>query len=140
VLIVEDDLDLARVLVGLFERRGIEVFHAGTGKAAIELSERVQPDLLVLDLVLPEGDGFSVVDWLRRNDKLRSVPLVVYTAKDLNAEEREKLKLGHTEFITKSRMTLPQFEERIFRLLDALTKERNGTPPAHESEAIFHGS
>jgi PAS domain S-box-containing protein len=138
VLIVEDDADLARVLVGLFERRGIQVFHAGSGKEAIELSDRVEPDLLVLDLGLPEGDGFSVVEGLRRNHKLRSVPLVIYTAReDLSTEEREKLRLGNTQFITKSRLSLPEFEQGICRLLDALCKERKG---GNGSDATIHGS
>lgn len=132
VLIVEDDLDLARVLVDMFERHGIEVFHAGTGRAAIEISQRVEPDLLVLDLVLPEGDGFSVVNWLRRNDKLRLVPLVVYSAHDLTAQEKESLRLGHTEFLTKSRIGPTEFEEKVIGVLDEMFRQRG--------EGINHGA
>lgn len=70
VLIVEDDLDLARVLIGMFERHSIETFHAQTGREAIHLSQRILPELLVLDLVLPEYNGFAVVDWLRQHNRL----------------------------------------------------------------------
>jgi hypothetical protein len=120
VLVVEDDLDLAGVLVAMFERHGIETFHARTGREALQLSQRTLPDLLVLDLMLPDGDGFSVVDWLRLHDQLRQVPLVVYTAKDLDDAERQRLKLGQTQFFTKGRITPEDFEQRVIEWLNRL--------------------
>lgn len=118
VLIVEDDLDLARVLIAIFERHGIDTFHAQTGPEAIQLSQRIIPDLLVLDLVLPECDGFAVVDWLRQHNRLCQVPLIVYTAQDLDNSERERLKLGQTLFLTKGRITPKEFEQRVIFLLN----------------------
>jgi hypothetical protein len=120
VLIVEDDLDLARVIQEVFQRHGNKVFHAQTGCEAIQSAERVFPDLIVLDLVLPEGDGFDVVASLRHNKALRSVPLVVYTAKDIDEAERERLKLGETVFLTKGRIPPEEFERRVIGLLDRL--------------------
>ena len=117
VLIVEDDLDLAQVMTAMFRKHAIETFHARTGKEAIELSQRITPDLVVLDLVLPEGDGFAVVEWLRRHDRLRSTPLVVYTAMDLDEQDREHLKLGETQFLVKSRVAPDEFEIRVLELL-----------------------
>lgn len=124
VLIVEDDLDLARVLIAMFERHGIETFHAQTGREAIQLSQRIIPDLLVLDLVLPECNGFAVVDWLRQHNRLCQVPLVVYTAQDLNNSERERLKLGQTLFLTKGRITPKEFEQRVIYLLNRIIRGR----------------
>ncbi len=118
VLLVEDDLDLARVLTAGFERRGLETFHAEDGERAAELSRRVLPDLVVLDLNLPGCDGFAVVDSLRSDDRLHAVPLVVYTAKDLDEGDRERLTLdGSTEFLTKGRVSPEEFEERVLALL-----------------------
>lgn len=117
VLFVEDDPALSRVVMTMFERHGIEVIHAQTGREAIEVSQDTHPDLLILDLGLPEGDGFDVVNWLRQQDRLCHVPLVVYTAKDLEASERERLKLGVTEFLTKCRVSPEEFEQRVIRLL-----------------------
>jgi len=71
-----------------------------------------------------DGDGFMVADWLRRQGQFRQVPLVVYSAKDLDAEERERLQLGHTEFFTKGRITPEEFEQRIVRWLDQLILAR----------------
>ena len=59
VLLVEDELDLSRVLIATFERHGIKIFPAATGRDAIELAGRLPLDLMVLDVNLPEVDGFS---------------------------------------------------------------------------------
>jgi hypothetical protein len=136
VLVVEDDLDLAEVLMAMFSRHKIETFHARTGREAIQLSQRIIPDLLVLDLGLPEyGEsddtdysgipecsGFTVVDWLRQHDRLCQVPLVVYTAHDLDSHDRERLKLGQTLFLTKGRITPQGFEQRVINLLNRMIR------------------
>jgi CheY-like chemotaxis protein len=120
VLIVEDDPDLAKVLCALFARHQIETFHVFTGWEAIQLSQRLLPDLLVLDLGLPEQDGFAVVDWLRHHNRLCQVPLVIYTAQDLNDHDRQRLKLGQTLFLTKGRITTQEFEQRVIHLLNRM--------------------
>ncbi|NET57110.1 MAG: response regulator [Symploca sp. SIO2E6] len=124
VLIIEDDTDLAKVLIAAFERYSLEIYYAQTGLEAIQLSQRLLPDLLVLDLVLPEYDGFAVVDWLRQHNRLYQVPLVVYTAQDLDDSQRERLKLGQTLFLTKSRITPEEFEQRVINLLNRIIRHR----------------
>ena len=136
VLIVEDDRDLAAILTAIFERHGIETFRAADGREAIELSQQVLPDLLVLDLGLPEADGFEVVDWLRRHERLSALPMVVYTARELDEADRERLRLGaSTEFLTKGRITPQDFEQRVMGLLGRLTRDRipekSDEPEAH---------
>ncbi|ARV59704.1 PAS domain S-box protein [Nostocales cyanobacterium HT-58-2] len=126
VLIVEDDLDLAQVLIAIFERYNIETYHARTGREALQLSQRLLPDLLVLDLGLPEVDGYAVVDWLRHHKRLCLVPMVVYCAKDLNHFDRERLKLGQTLFLTKSRVTPDEFEQRVMTLLNRIILAKKG--------------
>ncbi|MDZ8050945.1 MAG: PAS domain S-box protein [Aulosira sp. ZfuVER01] len=120
VLIVEDDLDLAQVLIALFNRHGITTFYAQTGREAIQISQNILPDLLVLDLGLPENDGFAVVDWLRQHQRLCQVPLIVYTARDLDESDRDRLKLGQTLFFTKGRITPQEFEQRVINLLNRM--------------------
>lgn len=124
ILIVEDDANLAQVLITLFERHEIETFHAQTGREAIQLSQQLKPDLLILDLVLPDGDGFAVVEWLSQHNCLHSVPLVVYSAQELDNSERNRLRLGQTEFLTKSRVTMQEFEQRVMELLQGITQNR----------------
>ena len=105
VLLVEDDADLAKVILATFERAGIQVHHASTQRKAMELCVSSPPDLLILDIALPDGDGFGLVDWLRQQQEMKQLPLVVYSAQDLNEGERNKLRLGPTEFLTKARVS-----------------------------------
>ena len=123
VLVVEDDLDLGRVLTTMFERHGIEAYHATSGREAIQMSQHVLPDLLLLDLVLPEGDGYAVVEWLRLHDCLHEVPLVVYSAEELTKADRDRLALGPTEFFTKGRITPEHFEQRVIALLNRIVTQ-----------------
>ncbi len=127
VVLVEDDLDLARVIITSFERYGIETVHAVNGSQAIRLAGEIVPDLLVLDLILPEVDGFGVVDWLKDHDVWSSVPLVVYSALETTPSQKERLRLGTTEFLTKSRISPDEFEQRVVSLLDRLTERREET-------------
>ena len=117
VLIIEDDFDLARVLIAALEEGGIRAEHAATGKEAIEaLAQRV-PSLVVLDVALPELDGFAVVDWMRERPPLAHVSLLVYSAREVTAAEQAQLTLGPTEFVTKSRVSIEEFEARVEHLL-----------------------
>ena len=122
VLIVEDDPDLAEILMAMFQRYGVQTYHAPTGKEAIHLSQTVMPHLLVLDLTLPEYDGFTVVDWLRQHNRLCHLPLVVYTARDIDRTDKERLKLGQTLFLTKGRIKPEEFEQRVIKLLNRLIR------------------
>ncbi len=116
VLLVEDDVDLARVIMATFERAGISVSYASTRQAAVQLCEAQRPSLLILDLALPDGDGFGLIDWLRQTQDLRRMPLVVYSASDVNEGERARLRLGPTEFLTKARVQ-PQEVEALVRMM-----------------------
>ena len=126
VLVVEDDLDLAQVLVAVFEGRGIRAMRAGTGSEAIERCEAEPPDLVVLDLMLPDGDGGQVVDWLRRNDRLREVPLVVYSARDVGEEEAARLGVGREDLLNKGRTAPEALAERVANVLEQVVREGGG--------------
>jgi PAS domain S-box-containing protein len=121
VLVIEDDFDLARVLIAALEEGGIHVEHAATGKDAIAALERHVPSLIVLDLVLPELDGFAVVNWMRDRAPLAHIPLLVYSAREVSTAEQQQLTLGPTEFVTKSRVSIEEFEARVAHLLFAVT-------------------
>ena len=118
VLVVEDDLDLARVMMTALQQHGIRTFHAVRGRDAIRLCRQHQPSLLVLDLALPDIDGFAVVTALRETAILAGTPLLVYSAMDVSADDQSRLRLGPTEFLTKSRCSLAEFEGHILQLLE----------------------
>ena len=110
----------------LFHEHGVTTHHVRTGAEAVEATQRTDFDLLVLDLGLPDTDGFAVVDWLRRHDVVRHVPILVYTARDLDDRDRERLGLGLTEVMTKGRVSLEQFEQRAVELLGRVVRGKRG--------------
>jgi DNA-binding response OmpR family regulator len=114
---VEGDNDLAKVMLATLERAGLDVCHAPTRRKALELCVTAPPHLIVLDPALPDGDGFSLVDWLRGQKDLSQIPLVVYSARDIEEDERIKLLLGPTEFLTKARVQPHEVETVILTML-----------------------
>lgn len=117
ILLIEDDRDQAEVLIEMFQQRHIETVHARSGREAIAMARAVRPDLMVLDVGLPEGDGFYVIRGLRQDAGLRTVPLVVYSGRNLNAAERHQLRLGPTEYLTKGEISPEEFERHVLNLL-----------------------
>ncbi|HTJ29852.1 MAG TPA: PAS domain S-box protein [Acidobacteriaceae bacterium] len=117
ILVVEDDIDLARVIGAVFAKDGIDIKLAHTRQAALEACMSFRPQLIVLDLSLPDGDGFNVVDWLRSHDDLAHLPLVVYSAREIAPAERSQLQLGPTHFLTKARVQPQQLEALVLTML-----------------------
>lgn len=113
VLLVEDDQDLASVVVESFGAADVQVEHACTRQQAILHCISKRPDLLILDLTLPDGDGFSFVEWLRQRPETRSLPLVVYSGRDVSDCEMSQLRLGPTEFLTKAKVQPQEVEELV---------------------------
>ncbi len=113
VLIVEDDPALLDVLERQLLQEGFRVRRAMTGEQAIAMIRVQAPDLLVLDVSLPRGDGFDVVEALRREPRLAELAVLVYTVSDLTSQERERLRLGPTRFLTKTRSTDDDFRAAV---------------------------
>ncbi len=91
VLIVEDDEDTRALLTKTMSANGFEVIEAENGRVALERLEAELPSLVLLDLMMPEMDGFQFAEELRKNDKWESIPIVVLTAKTLTEEDRLRL-------------------------------------------------
>ena len=93
VAIVDDNVDARRLIRRILQSQGeYRIFEATDGREAIQLAERELPDLMILDLMMPEFDGFSVLDKLKANPRTAPIPVIVVTAKELTAQERERLK------------------------------------------------
>ena len=119
VLVVEDDPSTREILKQQVESLGVKCIEASTGADAIKSFDQSNPDLIILDLMIPPPDGFEVIDELRsRLDS--SVPLVVYSALDLTEAEKAKLKLGITAHLTKSNATPDQLSNVIREFLNGL--------------------
>jgi signal transduction histidine kinase/CheY-like chemotaxis protein len=122
VLLVEDDADLASVIIAGFADAFVRIEHTNTRQGAIEHCLTARPDLLILDLSLPDGDGFSLVDWLRRQPQLRSLPLVVYSGREVSDIEMEHLRLGPTQFLTKAKVQPREVEELVLTIVHRMRR------------------
>lgn len=122
VLLVEDDQDLASVVIASFGEADVTIDHASTRQQAIRRCLTRRPDLLILDLTLPDGDGFSLVEWLREQPGMRSLPLVVYSGREVSDHEMSKLRLGPTEFLTKAKVQPQEVEELVVSMVQRLRR------------------
>ncbi|MGH7817849.1 MAG: response regulator, partial [Candidatus Binatia bacterium] len=91
VLIVEDDEAMRSMLVRRLEKEKWTVIEATNGRTALEQMQKLRPELILLDLMMPEMDGFHFLDEVRKREEWRSIPIVVVTAKELTAEDRKRL-------------------------------------------------
>jgi len=78
-----------------------DTVNAGDGYSAIALAYKEHPDLIILDLGLPAGDGFVVLERLQKDDKLSAIPVIVLTARDPQSSERRALQAGAAAFFQK---------------------------------------
>lgn len=119
VFVVEDDPDLARVIHASLESRGLMTIGAASGAEALKICGMVVPALLILDVGLPDIDGFTIIEWMRSKSALRQVPVLVYSASELSISEQQRLRLGPTIFLTKSRTPQSVLVQRAMSLLRA---------------------
>ncbi|MEM6432055.1 MAG: response regulator transcription factor [Deinococcota bacterium] len=98
VLVVEDEYDIAKILEGFLKQNGYQVERAATGKAALELFRASSPDLVLLDIMLPELDGMEVLKRIRGES---STPVIMLSAKSEEIDKLLGLELGADDYITK---------------------------------------
>jgi signal transduction histidine kinase/DNA-binding response OmpR family regulator len=98
ILVVEDDAPTREVARRMLEAEGCAVLEAETGLVAIERLKQQRPDLILLDLMMPEMDGFEFVTEIRTHEDWRGIPVVVVTAKDITPEDKDRLE-GHVKKI-----------------------------------------
>jgi DNA-binding response OmpR family regulator len=101
ILIVDDDPDMWLGLHVRLKANHYNVIFGADGMASIAEARKHMPDLIILDLGLPAGDGFSVMERLKANDSLSLIPVIVLSARDLNANMDRALKAGAKAFLQK---------------------------------------
>jgi len=101
ILIVDDDPDLRQALRLRLRANHYDTVNAADGYSAIAQAYKEHPDLILLDLGLPAGDGFVVLDRLQRDDKLSNIPVIVLTARDPQSAEQQVLEAGASSFFQK---------------------------------------
>lgn len=101
ILVVEDERDIREIMVHALEREGYAVASAPDAEKGIESMRRSRPDLVLLDMMLPGMDGFEALRRVRADDALRSVPVVMVTARCEDADVVAGLELGADDYVCK---------------------------------------
>jgi two-component system, OmpR family, alkaline phosphatase synthesis response regulator PhoP len=101
ILLVEDDADLAALVTYNLEKEGYSVAQAQTGRGVSELCRRLNPDLMLLDVVLPETDGWDICKAIRADPDFHKLPIIFLTARGSESDRILGLELGGNDYITK---------------------------------------
>jgi DNA-binding response OmpR family regulator len=101
ILVVDDDPDLVRALRLRLRANQYDIATATDGYSAIAAAQKEHPDLILLDLGLPAGDGFIVLDRLQKSDSLAGIPVIVLSARDPQNNEQRALKAGAAAYFQK---------------------------------------
>lgn len=134
LLIVEDDYDLAEMLEMYFTSQNYKVFHADSGEAGIEIARREYPQVILLDVMMPDIDGYETCRRLRQTSLTRYIPIIFLTQRDERANKVKGLELGADDYVTKP-FDVDELRLRIQSVIRRATQEslhehRTGLPTA----------
>src|SRR5690606_247321 len=132
LLLIEDDYDVAEMLLMYFRAHRFDILHADTGRGGIEMARAKFPTLILLDVMLPDMDGFTVCEEIRRTSITRYIPIIFLTQKDTRASKVRGLELGADDYITKP-FDIDELRLRIQGSITRATREslhepRTGLP------------
>ena len=131
VLLVEDSQRLAASIRDYLERHNYEVYIEGDGAAAVERFERLKPDLVILDLMLPGKDGLTICRELRRHDR---IPILILTAKGENIDHVLGLEMGADDYVVK-----PVEPRVLLARIEALLRRARSAPPETREARLTAG-
>ena len=118
VVVVDDTSEARRLIRRILQSQGdFEIFEATNGREALELIARELPDLVILDLMMPEVDGFAVLDSLRSNPETANIPVIVATAKELTVDEKSRLQGQIQSLMLKGDFLNDEFLEEVRSLI-----------------------
>ena len=127
ILIIEDEIDIANLVGFNFERNGYSVDIAHDGREGLEKILKNQPDLVILDLMLPEIDGYKILKKMQRDTRSHSIPVIMLTAKSQIDDRLKGLELGADDYVTK-----PFSPKELILRAQAILKRNRVTPVAED--------
>lgn len=137
-IMIVDDNELDRsTMADAILKEGFSTFALSDGRECVSMLEQNKPDVLVLDLVMPGMDGFQVLSHIRSNDHTSDIPVIIVTAKDLTAEERERLSGNVVNILKKSVDSPLELGRKLKAMISSIEKAQTGEekidlPPARD--------
>jgi len=127
ILVVEDDFDISNMLRIYFSGQGYDVQVAPRGGDALALTRKQLPQLIVLDIMLPDIDGYSVCRELRQTTRTSHIPIIFLTQKDERSDKIAGLELGADDYITKP-FDIEELKLRVKNAIDRVDREKSMDP------------
>ena len=126
ILVVEDDPNISDLIHMYLVKEGFDVRIAGDGGKAIEEFQKQAPDLILLDIMLPGQDGYSILEKLKKEPKTRDIPVIMVTAKEAEYDKVRGLDSGADDYITKP-FGMMEFISRVKAVLRRSKKQMKDT-------------
>ncbi|HUA35552.1 MAG TPA: response regulator [Candidatus Binataceae bacterium] len=126
ILVVDDDQDTVAILARHLQREGFVPIQASSGAECLKMVAENEIDVILLDLMMPEMDGFQVVQALKENADTAEIPVIMITARDDMDARAEGMRLGVSDFLAKP-VFRRQLANRIRAQLEAVAAGRNAT-------------
>ncbi|HZX35430.1 MAG TPA: response regulator [Thermodesulfobacteriota bacterium] len=123
ILAVDDEPQVLALMGDILEKEGFSVIKASDGKTAVKMIVEQHPDLVILDLMMPGMSGFDVCDRLKEYHEAKDIPIIIFTAKEITAEDKERLGTGIKKIIKKASFSKEDLLSEI-RLLELFYPER----------------
>lgn len=123
VLIVEDEESLSQMYAIKFEKEGFDVETALDGEVALDKALTIKPDFILLDVILPKLDGFSVLEKIREDSKLDKVPVVMLTNLGQTEDHEKGGKLGADDYLVKANYTPMEVVDKVKEVMDKKKKK-----------------
>lgn len=120
IAIVDDERVSTQLLGTELKKEGYEVFTAANGKEGLELIKKINPHLVILDVVMPVMDGYQVLKILKEDDSTKEIPVVMLTAKALEEDIQKGFSLGAVDYITK-----PFYTKLLIKRMKQFFKKHN---------------
>jgi len=127
ILVVDDDKEIVRLVRAYLEQAGFTVYVAYDGETALHMVRREHPSLVILDLMLPDRDGWDITRIMRRDDALESIPIIMLTARVEDTDKIIGLELGADDYVTK-----PFNPREVVARVRSVLRRANGTSSERE--------
>lgn len=117
ILVVEDDAMISSMYKTKFESDGFNVFIADNGAAGLSLAKKEKPDIIMLDVILPQLDGFSMLEQLKLDKAVKHIPVIMLTNLGTEEDKKKGEKLGALDYFVKASLTPGQVSDKIKKIL-----------------------
>ena len=117
ILVVEDDDMISSMYKTKFEADGFEVFVADNGVIGLELAKKAKPNIIMLDVILPRLDGFSVLEEIKKDPATKNIPVIMLTNLGTAEDKAKGEKMGALDYLVKASLTPGQVSVKIRQVL-----------------------